>query len=92
MSSAMILPAEITDLRSRCLGPPRPHALRILTALGDLGLSAPGDTAGIGFDDTGYGSMTTPAFTAACYIGLLDRSTDHRKLEPSMADRQSKGP
>src|SRR5215472_8649049 len=35
--------------------------------------------------------MTTPAFTAACYIGLLDRSTDHRQLEPSMADRQSKG-
>ena len=55
MSSAMILPAEITDLRRPCVGPPGPHALRIFTAFGDLGLTARGDLAVIGFDDTGYG-------------------------------------
>jgi DNA-binding LacI/PurR family transcriptional regulator len=38
-------------------------ALRILTALHDLGLNAPGDLAVIGFDDTEYGALTTPALT-----------------------------
>jgi DNA-binding LacI/PurR family transcriptional regulator len=38
-------------------------ALRILTALQDLGLSAPGDLAVIGFDDTEYGALATPALT-----------------------------
>lgn len=38
-------------------------ALRILAALGDLGLSAPGDLAVIGFDDTDYGVLFTPALT-----------------------------
>ena len=38
-------------------------ALRILAALGDLGLSAPGDLAVIGFDDVEYGALATPALT-----------------------------
>jgi DNA-binding LacI/PurR family transcriptional regulator len=38
-------------------------ALRTLTALHDLGLDAPGDLAVIGFDDTEYGALTTPALT-----------------------------
>jgi DNA-binding LacI/PurR family transcriptional regulator len=38
-------------------------ALRTLTALHDLGLSAPGDLAVIGYDDTEYGALTTPALT-----------------------------
>lgn len=38
-------------------------ALRALTALHDLGLSAPSDLAVIGFDDTEYGALTTPALT-----------------------------
>ena len=38
-------------------------ALRALTALRDLGLSAPADLGVIGFDDTEYGALTTPALT-----------------------------
>lgn len=38
-------------------------ALRTLTALHDLGLTAPGDLAVIGFDDTEYGALATPALT-----------------------------
>lgn len=38
-------------------------ALRTLTALQDLGRTAPDDLAIIGFDDTEYGSLTTPALT-----------------------------
>jgi DNA-binding LacI/PurR family transcriptional regulator len=38
-------------------------ALRTLTALHDLGLNAPGDLAVIGYDDTEYGALTTPALT-----------------------------
>jgi DNA-binding LacI/PurR family transcriptional regulator len=38
-------------------------AVRTLTALHDLGLNAPGDLAIIGFDDTEYGALTTPALT-----------------------------
>jgi DNA-binding LacI/PurR family transcriptional regulator len=38
-------------------------ALRILTALRDLGLTAPGDLAVIGFDDTEYGALAAPALT-----------------------------
>lgn len=38
-------------------------AIRTLTALRDLGLSAPGDLAVIGYDDTEYGALTTPALT-----------------------------
>lgn len=38
-------------------------ALRTLTALRDLGLSAPADLAVIGFDDTEYGALATPALT-----------------------------
>lgn len=38
-------------------------ALRTLTALHDLGLGAPGDLAVIGFDDTEYGALVTPALT-----------------------------
>jgi DNA-binding LacI/PurR family transcriptional regulator len=38
-------------------------ALRTLTALHDLRLNAPGDLAIIGFDDTEYGALTTPALT-----------------------------
>lgn len=38
-------------------------AIRTLTALQDLGLSAPGDLAVIGFDDIEYGALTTPALT-----------------------------
>jgi DNA-binding LacI/PurR family transcriptional regulator len=38
-------------------------ALRILTALHDLGLSAPGDLAVIGYDDTEYGALSTPSLT-----------------------------
>lgn len=38
-------------------------ALRMLAAMRSLGLSAPGDLAVIGFDDNGYGAMTSPALT-----------------------------
>ncbi|WP_406442482.1 LacI family transcriptional regulator [Streptomyces sp. NBC_00631] len=38
-------------------------ALRTLTALHDLGLAAPGDLAVIGYDDTEYGELSTPALT-----------------------------
>jgi ABC-type sugar transport system substrate-binding protein len=38
-------------------------ALRVLAAMRDLGLIAPGDLAVIGFDDNGYGALATPALT-----------------------------
>jgi DNA-binding LacI/PurR family transcriptional regulator len=38
-------------------------ALRSLTALRDLGRRVPGDVAVIGFDETEYGSLSTPALT-----------------------------
>ena len=38
-------------------------ALRVLAAVGDLGLYAPGDLAVIGFDATEYGALSTPALT-----------------------------
>jgi len=38
-------------------------ALRVLAAIGDLGRTAPGDLAVIGFDDTEYGALCTPALT-----------------------------
>ncbi|MET9381199.1 LacI family DNA-binding transcriptional regulator [Streptomyces sp. NPDC002928] len=38
-------------------------ALRALTALRDLGLRVPEDVAVIGFDETEYGSLSTPALT-----------------------------
>jgi DNA-binding LacI/PurR family transcriptional regulator len=38
-------------------------ALRVLAAMRDLGLAAPGDLAVIGFDDNGYGALAAPALT-----------------------------
>jgi DNA-binding LacI/PurR family transcriptional regulator len=38
-------------------------ALRTVTALRDLGLAVPGDVAVIGFDDTEYGALVSPALT-----------------------------
>jgi DNA-binding LacI/PurR family transcriptional regulator len=38
-------------------------ALRVVAAMRDLGLAAPGDLAVIGFDDNGYGALATPALT-----------------------------
>ena len=38
-------------------------ALRVLAAMRDLSLAAPGDLAVIGFDDNGYGALATPALT-----------------------------
>jgi DNA-binding LacI/PurR family transcriptional regulator len=38
-------------------------ALRVLAAMRSLGLSAPGDLAVIGYDDNGYGALTTPTLT-----------------------------
>ncbi|WP_093770346.1 LacI family DNA-binding transcriptional regulator [Streptomyces sp. yr375] len=40
-----------------------PVALRTLTAVHDLGLTAPADLAVIGYDDTGYGELVAPALT-----------------------------
>jgi DNA-binding LacI/PurR family transcriptional regulator len=38
-------------------------ALRLLAAMRERGLSAPGDLAVIGFDDNGYGALVAPALT-----------------------------
>jgi DNA-binding LacI/PurR family transcriptional regulator len=38
-------------------------ALRVLAAMRSLGLSAPADLAVIGFDDNGYGALTSPTLT-----------------------------
>lgn len=38
-------------------------ALRVLAAMRELGLAAPADLAVIGFDDNGYGALTTPTLT-----------------------------
>jgi DNA-binding LacI/PurR family transcriptional regulator len=38
-------------------------ALRVLAAMRQLGLSAPVDLAVIGFDDNGYGALTSPTLT-----------------------------
>jgi DNA-binding LacI/PurR family transcriptional regulator len=38
-------------------------ALHVLAAMRALGLSAPGDLAVIGFDDNGYGALSTPTLT-----------------------------
>jgi DNA-binding LacI/PurR family transcriptional regulator len=38
-------------------------ALRVLAAMRARGLSAPGDLAVIGFDDNGYGALSTPTLT-----------------------------
>jgi DNA-binding LacI/PurR family transcriptional regulator len=38
-------------------------ALRVLAAMRAAGLTAPGDLAVIGFDDNGYGALTTPTLT-----------------------------
>jgi DNA-binding LacI/PurR family transcriptional regulator len=38
-------------------------ALRVLAAMRSAGLSAPGDLAVIGFDDNGYGALSSPALT-----------------------------
>ena len=38
-------------------------ALHVLAAMRAAGLSAPGDLAVIGFDDNGYGDLTSPALT-----------------------------
>jgi DNA-binding LacI/PurR family transcriptional regulator len=39
------------------------EALRVLAAMRSLGLTAPADLAVIGFDDNGYGALTSPALT-----------------------------
>jgi DNA-binding LacI/PurR family transcriptional regulator len=38
-------------------------ALRVLAAMHSLGLAAPADLAVIGFDDNGYGALTSPTLT-----------------------------
>jgi DNA-binding LacI/PurR family transcriptional regulator len=38
-------------------------ALRVLAAMRSIGLSAPADLAVIGFDDNGYGALTSPTLT-----------------------------
>ncbi|MGW2288800.1 LacI family DNA-binding transcriptional regulator [Streptomyces phaeochromogenes] len=65
-------------------------ALRTVTALHDLGLSAPGDLAVMGYDDTEYGALMTPALTtvhidAEAHGRLAARTTlglDASDLEP----------
>jgi DNA-binding LacI/PurR family transcriptional regulator len=39
------------------------EALRVLASMRSLGLSAPADLAVIGFDDNGYGALTSPTLT-----------------------------
>ena len=39
------------------------EALRVLAAMRSLGLNAPADLAVIGFDDNGYGALTSPTLT-----------------------------
>jgi DNA-binding LacI/PurR family transcriptional regulator len=61
-------------------------ALRTLTALHDLGLDAPGDLAIIGYDDTEYGALTTPALTTVHIDAQSHGRQDARAilgLEPS---------
>ncbi|MFI6347382.1 LacI family DNA-binding transcriptional regulator [Streptomyces sp. NPDC050560] len=55
-------------------------ALRVLTALHDLGRHVPDDTAVIGFDDNGYGAYTTPALTTV----TIDAHT-HGRLSARLA-------
>ncbi|WP_256258385.1 substrate-binding domain-containing protein [Streptomyces mirabilis] len=50
-------------------------ALRTLTALHDLGLTVPGDIAVIGFDDTEYGALITPALTTVHIDAEVPRTT-----------------
>jgi DNA-binding LacI/PurR family transcriptional regulator len=38
-------------------------ALRVLAGMRSVGLTAPGDLAVIGFDDNGYGALTSPSLT-----------------------------
>ncbi|MFE3163988.1 substrate-binding domain-containing protein [Streptomyces sp. NPDC059224] len=54
-------------------------ALRTLTALHDLGLSVPGDNMAVtGYDDTGYGELSTPAPTT----GHIDAEAHGRRGAP----------
>jgi DNA-binding LacI/PurR family transcriptional regulator len=60
-------------------------ALRILAAVRDLGLSAPGDLAVIGFDDTDYGVLFTPALTTV-HIDAEDHGRRAARVILGLAD------
>jgi DNA-binding LacI/PurR family transcriptional regulator len=59
LSALLVLPDPVTAVAAF----DDDVALRMLAAMRALGLSAPGDLAVIGFDDNGYGALTSPTLT-----------------------------
>jgi len=62
-------------------------ALRVLAAMRDLGLAAPGDLAVIGFDDNGYGALATPALTTV----HIDAEAHGRQAARAILDLDAAG-
>lgn len=54
-------------------------ALRVLAAMRAAGLSAPADLAVIGYDDNGYGALTTPTLTTL----HIDAEAHGRQARPA---------
>ncbi|GAX55049.1 hypothetical protein AQJ27_28165 [Streptomyces olivochromogenes] len=68
-------------------------APRTLTALHDLGLAAPDDLAVIGFDDTEYGALGTPALTTVRIVAEVHGRLDARAvlgLDPARAQPRAR--
>ena len=67
-------------------------ALRVLGAMRVLGLSAPADLAVIGFDDNGYGALTTPTLTTVHIDGEAHGRQAARAILGLSADGLSPAP
>jgi DNA-binding LacI/PurR family transcriptional regulator len=62
-------------------------ALRVLAAMRPAGLSAPGDLAVIGFDDNGYGALSSPALTTV----HIDAEAHGRQAARAILGRSAAG-